>query len=190
MAASTLSPLGQYVVWAAERNKADWYSDPEVVGFVAGLYGKEEAAGTKLYEAGQQIGRGAVIDPFARSVRRFVYMRLAQNPRVVLECIDAFGYSPLTLRAVLAHHYDAFKAAPLDTDAYAVYIDISSGIEALSERNRVPALLLRAGYSPKEIGTKLKANGSRRITESLRELTKWLRPTSTANAASHESESG
>jgi hypothetical protein len=172
------STIGEFILWmhnkALDEGKIHIPTDPdegwwEGLKIVAALtVGKGHSVGVELY-------RGKPDSPLARQILRRAMARLGNLDRLIAY-IDDNGYTTIALRALLSNHWSNLQAAKLDTDANAIYMDVTAAVKRVSAETRYICAMLVAGMGPKEVGQKFNVNGSRRISRACLDLVAQLEP--------------
>lgn len=164
------STLGDLVLWLrqeAERNGRAQIQDPKAAAIIAALQtGQGDPDGVELY-------LGKPKSNIARQIMRAATNRL-RDLSFTLFYIDEFGYTTISLRALLANHYARLRSAPLDSDENDAYIDLQTALGKVSPQTRLICSMLVEGASPKEVGEKFATNGSRRISRACLDLVRVL----------------
>lgn len=171
------SPLSQFIVYLHQRALADGrvpaLTEHEIEVMDAIRFGAREQPGDAEIDTGMELYDGRPHTDLARRIQRRAVSELA-DLTLTLENVDAAGYSPINLRALLSIHFDTLRYAPLGSDANAAYLDIKVAINKASDKTRTVAWLLVAGIGPQELGKLLNTNGSRKINRALAELARIL----------------
>ena len=125
--------------------------------------------------AAEQLALGVPLtrDTKAYRIRHRAYREL-RSQSLTLAYIDAVGYTPLTVRAILEHHFYELKNADLDTNEYCTYIDISSAVDKLNPLHKALALMTRMRFTREEIEDRLKIRTQEHLKEMYRQVARHL----------------
>jgi hypothetical protein len=173
------SPLSNFITWLHTRAVEDGRVPnltPEAYAVMLGILGEPLGDNPNLREAhlvGLELHDGRPHSDLARRIQRRAVSELS-DLELTLQNVDAAGYTPINLRALLSMHFDTLRYAPLGSDANVTYLDIKVAINKASDKTRTVAWLLVAGIGPQALGKLLDTNGSRRINRALAELARIL----------------
>lgn len=172
-----VSPIGQFVLYLHERSGNTFTSDPDAARLLDALrYGYAPERDDPYELAGLELRSGVIKGDVARAVRRVAKAKL-EDLATVLAYIDAAGYTTVSVRALLEHHFIRVKRADLGSDAHCAYLDLRSALDAASAVTQLVAALLISGYGAQEVGKALQSNGSRQIGRALSELARRMEGT-------------
>lgn len=180
-----VSPLGQFILWLNERASAEGRI-PEINDEALDLLNalrdgatREDARKFETIHVGLELRDGRPHSDTARKVQRRAVSEL-ENLGLALVNVDEAGYTAINVRAFLTHHFFDLRRAPAGSDANCAYVDLIGALRQASERARLVACLLIAGYKTQEVGELLSKrnqkteNGSRHIHRALAEVSKIL----------------
>lgn len=128
----------------------------------------------EIYEAMESVSRGRMFDLRARVVRTRVNRMLRENYAALLTSIDIIGYTSLSIRYALTHHWSRLAKAELNSLGNCIYLDLQQATSNLCYSDRVVVWMMQAGFRPKEIGPVVDKLGSRAVSVVVRKLKEQL----------------